>query len=73
MLEENKKEYSDSDPCQVCKVLFSEDNKAAECHRCKTWTHKKCSGISQGEFDTLTRKTARCYGSAMNANERTSR
>jgi hypothetical protein len=59
MPEENKKENSHSEPCQVCKVPFSEDDKAVECDRCKIWTHKKCSGISQGEFDTLTRKNCK--------------
>jgi hypothetical protein len=59
MPEENKKENSDSEPCQVCKVLFSEDDKAVECDRCKTWTHKKCSGILQGEFEAMTRKNCK--------------
>lgn len=45
--------------CRICKCGFDEDANAIECEGCRLWQHRKCAGLTQGEFDILKRSNCK--------------
>jgi hypothetical protein len=51
---------SNNEKCGTCGKIFAEEDNAIGCEgRCESSHHRKCAGITQGEFKILKRKNCK--------------